>query len=82
MYFVMGLAALVIFFLNGWIANYAAQEMNRKFRRNLFDNVLCQDIQFFDLPENTIGALTARLDSTAQVSGAVNLFFISLAQPR
>ncbi|WQF80927.1 Putative Type 1 protein exporter [Colletotrichum destructivum] len=66
MFFVMGLAAMVVYFATGWIANSAAQAMNHKFRRTLLETVLKQDIKFFDLPENTVGALTSRLDSTAQ----------------
>ncbi|KAL0935775.1 ABC transporter [Colletotrichum truncatum] len=66
MFFIMGLAAMFIYFVTGWIANSAAQAMNHKFRRNLLNNVLKQDVKFFDLLENNVGALTGRLDSTAQ----------------
>ncbi|KAL8335881.1 hypothetical protein RB598_009868 [Gaeumannomyces tritici] len=66
MFFVMGLAAMLVYFVTGWIANSAAQAMNHKFRRNLLNNVLRQDVAFFDLRENNVGALTSRIDSTAQ----------------
>ncbi|KAL8283018.1 hypothetical protein RB597_010419 [Gaeumannomyces tritici] len=66
MFFVMGLAAMFVYFVTGWIANSAAQAMNHKFRRNLLNNVLRQDVAFFDLRENNVGALTSRIDSTAQ----------------
>ena len=35
-------------------------------RREILDSFLRQDLQFFDRPENTVGALTSRLDSHPQ----------------
>ncbi|KAL7619853.1 hypothetical protein AAE478_010398 [Parahypoxylon ruwenzoriense] len=40
----------------------------KKFRGGLLDSILRQDLQFFDRPENTIGALTSRLDSHPQAA--------------
>lgn len=40
--------------------------MNQKLRRDLFDGMLRQDLQFFDRPENTVGALASRLESYPQ----------------
>lgn len=67
MFFILGLGALVNYFILGWISNIAAQDMNKRFRSNLLDHVLRQDIPFFDLPENMVGALTSRVDLAAQV---------------
>lgn len=67
MFFLMGFVALLIYFVTAFIANSAAQAMNYTFRQNLLNNILRQDIEFFDRPENTVGALIGRLDSTAQV---------------
>lgn len=35
-------------------------------RREILDSFLRQDLRFFDRPENTVGALTSRLDSYPQ----------------
>uniref|UniRef100_L7JKN7 Leptomycin B resistance protein pmd1 n=1 Tax=Pyricularia oryzae (strain P131) TaxID=1143193 RepID=L7JKN7_PYRO1 len=40
--------------------------LSRKVRRTLLNGYLRQDLQFFDRDENTVGALTARLDSHPQ----------------
>ncbi|KAK8124245.1 multidrug resistance protein [Apiospora kogelbergensis] len=66
MLFVLGLASLVVYFTMGWFTNMVAQQMNRKFRKAMLENILRQDIQFFDRPENTTGALASRLNSYPQ----------------
>lgn len=66
MFFVMGLGCLVFYFTLGWACNVASQIMNRKYRKTLLNGMLRQDIQFFDRPENTVGALTSRLNTVAQ----------------
>ena len=43
-----------------------AKTLGRKIRKELLDSILRQDLQFFDRSENTIGALTSRLDSYPQ----------------
>jgi ATP-binding cassette, subfamily B (MDR/TAP), member 1 len=42
------------------------QSLNHKYRREIVSNMLKQDLQFFDRPENTTGALTSRADSYPQ----------------
>jgi ATP-binding cassette subfamily B (MDR/TAP) protein 1 len=42
------------------------QTLNVKLRKDMFDSALRQDLQFFDRPENTVGALISRLDSYPQ----------------
>lgn len=40
--------------------------LGRKIRKELLDSILRQDLRFFDSSENTIGAITSRLDSCPQ----------------
>ncbi|KAK4184955.1 Leptomycin B resistance protein pmd1 [Podospora australis] len=66
MFVVMAGGCLVVYFALGWSANAVAQTLNNKLRRKTFDDMLRQDIQFFDRPENTTGALASRVDSNPQ----------------
>lgn len=66
MFLVLSLGCLLCYFVMGWTTNIMAQTMNKKFRESMLDSMLRQDIQFFDRPENTTGALTSRLDSYPQ----------------
>ncbi|KAL4913702.1 P-loop containing nucleoside triphosphate hydrolase protein [Aspergillus aurantiobrunneus] len=66
MFFVMSLGILVIYFVMGWSTNTIAQALSRKMRREILESFLRQDLQFFDRPENTVGALISRLDSCPQ----------------
>ncbi|KAK1147147.1 hypothetical protein N8T08_001886 [Aspergillus melleus] len=65
-FFVMSLGILVIYFIMGWSTNTIAQTLSRKMRREILDFFLKQDLQFFDRPENRVGALISRLDSYPQ----------------
>lgn len=66
MFFVLGIGCLAVYFCIGWLSNIVAQTLNQKFRKNMLDSMLRQDVQFFDRAENTVGALTGRLDSYTQ----------------
>ncbi|KAL4815238.1 P-loop containing nucleoside triphosphate hydrolase protein [Aspergillus spinulosporus] len=66
MFFIMSLGILVIYFVMGWSTNTIAQTLSRKLRRVIFSSFLRQDLQFFDRPENTVGALISKLDSYPQ----------------
>ncbi|RYP13828.1 hypothetical protein DL765_006700 [Monosporascus sp. GIB2] len=66
MFFVMSLGILVIYFVMGWSTNTIAQTLSRKMRREILESFLRQDLRFFDRPENTVGALSSRLDSYPQ----------------
>ncbi|TLD26668.1 hypothetical protein PspLS_04605 [Pyricularia sp. CBS 133598] len=66
MFVVIAAASFVSWFANGWATNIMAQTLSRKVRRTLLNGYLRQDLQFFDRDENTVGALTARLDSHPQ----------------
>ncbi len=48
------------------MADRYPQTLSNKYRRQLLDRFLSQDIQFFDRAENTTGALTSRLDTYPQ----------------
>ncbi|KAB8343082.1 hypothetical protein FH972_022676 [Carpinus fangiana] len=63
MFFIVALANLLIYFCLGWTANVISQDITRFYRRQMFQSILRQDVQFFDRPENTTGALTSRLSS-------------------
>lgn len=78
MFFVLGIGCLVVYFSLGWLTNIIAQTLNQKFRKNMLNSMLRQDVQFFDRAENTVGALTGRLDSYTQAILELMGFNISL----
>lgn len=66
MYIALAGGCLVSYFSLGMTANTVAQHMSHKFRRQGFEDMLRQDLQFFDRPENNVGALTGKLDANPQ----------------
>ncbi|KAK1148555.1 hypothetical protein N8T08_009561 [Aspergillus melleus] len=66
MYFVMSLGCILIYYGLGWATNVIAQTISKTFRHDILNSILRQDLRFFDRRENTIGALTERLDSYPQ----------------
>ncbi|KAJ0415256.1 P-loop containing nucleoside triphosphate hydrolase protein [Aspergillus carlsbadensis] len=54
------------------------QHLSMKFRHDILDSILKQDLRFFDRPENGIGALTERLDAYPQAIFELMGFNISL----
>lgn len=52
--------------------------MNHKYRKQIIDDMMKQDLQFFDRPENTTGALTSRADSHPQAVFELMGFNIAL----
>ncbi|KAJ6147205.1 ABC transporter [Penicillium chrysogenum] len=66
MFLVLGLGAFVVYFVVGWTSNVVAQTMNHKYRKQVVNDMMRQDLQFFDRTENTTGALTSRADSYPQ----------------
>ncbi|KAJ6185225.1 ABC transporter [Penicillium mononematosum] len=66
MFLVLGLGAFVVYFVVGWTSNVVAQTMNHKYRKQVVNDMMRQDLQFFDRAENTTGALTSRADSYPQ----------------
>ncbi|WYZ41446.1 hypothetical protein EsH8_V_000341 [Colletotrichum jinshuiense] len=66
MFFVLACGCLVIYFIVGWASNVIAQALNHKYRKQIMNDMLRQDLRFFDRPENTTGALSSRVDSYPQ----------------
>ena len=56
---------------------YGSERLVRRSRDRAFRSILRQDIQFFDRPENTVGALTSFL-STETTHLAGKTFFVSI----
>ncbi|KAL8387003.1 hypothetical protein RB595_010231 [Gaeumannomyces hyphopodioides] len=66
MFLVMAGSCLLCYFVLGYGTNVVGQTFQHKLRKSIFQNILRQDLQFFDRPENNIGALASRVDSTPQ----------------
>ncbi|KAF5011949.1 hypothetical protein FDECE_1955 [Fusarium decemcellulare] len=66
MFLVMACGCLVVYFVLGWASNVIAQTLNHKYRKQIINDMLRQDLRFFDRPENTTGALSSRVDSYPQ----------------
>jgi ATP-binding cassette subfamily B (MDR/TAP) protein 1 len=56
--------ARCVFFLLIWLQNTNGEikGLNAKMRKDILDSILQQDLQFFDRPENTVGAIISYLD--------------------
>ncbi|KAF2849496.1 multidrug resistance protein-like protein 1 [Plenodomus tracheiphilus IPT5] len=63
MFFVVALGNLAVFAAIGYCANIIAQHVSRKYRREIFDLILTQDMAFFDDAANASGALASNLSS-------------------
>ncbi|KAM0281164.1 hypothetical protein ACHAO9_010852 [Fusarium lateritium] len=66
MFLAMACGCLVVYFVLGWTSNVVAQTLNHKYRKAIINDMLRQDLRFFDRPENTTGALSSRVDSYPQ----------------
>ena len=83
MFFVVAIANLVAYFVIGWLCNVIGQTVTHRYRAELFERMLQQDVEFFDIPVNTSGALTSKLsavptDIQELVSANILLIFIVL----
>ncbi|EMD59972.1 hypothetical protein COCSADRAFT_346383 [Bipolaris sorokiniana ND90Pr] len=63
MFFIIALGNLAVFAVVGWGSNVVAQSVSRKYRREIFDRILQQDIAFFDKKSNTTGELASNLST-------------------
>ncbi|KAF2996864.1 hypothetical protein E8E13_004472 [Curvularia kusanoi] len=63
MFFIVALGNLLVYAAVGWASNIVAQHVSRKYRLEIFDRVLKQDMAFFDDPANASGALASNLSS-------------------
>uniref|UniRef100_A0A0D2Y9I2 Leptomycin B resistance protein pmd1 n=1 Tax=Fusarium oxysporum (strain Fo5176) TaxID=660025 RepID=A0A0D2Y9I2_FUSOF len=66
MFFVMALGLIIVYGILGWATNVVSQTFAQRIREDLLSSIIRQDLAFFDRPENTVGALTSRIDSYAQ----------------
>jgi ATP-binding cassette subfamily B (MDR/TAP) protein 1 len=63
MLFETALINLVAYFSMGYMTNIISQKLTRRYRSEIFESVLAQDISFFDEPANTTGAIVSRLST-------------------
>ncbi|KAL9110312.1 MAG: hypothetical protein Q9227_005043 [Pyrenula ochraceoflavens] len=63
MFFVLALANLFGYFFLGTVTNIIGQSLTHRYRREMVERMVHFDQDFFDHPENSSGALTARLSS-------------------
>ncbi|CAK7202975.1 hypothetical protein SEUCBS139899_005702 [Sporothrix eucalyptigena] len=61
MFFVMALGNLVAYSILGWMSSTVSQAIANNYRAVVFRSVLRQPMDFFNDPDNTTGALVARL---------------------
>ncbi|EFZ04389.1 ABC transporter [Metarhizium robertsii] len=66
MFIVLAVGCFISYFILGYTTNIVAQTLSHRFRRQTFNDMLRQDLQFFDRTENNTGALTSRVDSNPQ----------------
>ncbi|KAM7188807.1 P-loop containing nucleoside triphosphate hydrolase protein [Naviculisporaceae sp. PSN 640] len=62
MFLVLALGNLLAYGLLGWFSNILAQNTIKYYRLEVFNNILRQNMSFFDKEGNTTGALVSRLD--------------------
>ncbi|KAH6867341.1 multidrug resistance protein [Thelonectria olida] len=78
MFLAMAGGCLVVYFVVGFASNVIAQTLNHKYRKQIINDILRQDLRFFDRPENTTGALSSRVDSYPQAVFELMGFNIAL----
>ncbi|KAL6851593.1 P-loop containing nucleoside triphosphate hydrolase protein, partial [Trichoderma novae-zelandiae] len=66
MFIVVAVGCLLIYGWLGYTTNTIAQTLSHKLRRQSLNDMLRQDLQFFDRPENNVGALASRVDANPQ----------------
>ncbi|KAG9602360.1 multidrug resistance protein 3, partial [Aureobasidium melanogenum] len=59
MLFIVALINGILYFVAGYISN--VQVISRQYREDMFNNVIYQDMEYFDQPENGTGAIVSRL---------------------
>jgi ATP-binding cassette, subfamily B (MDR/TAP), member 1 len=63
MFFVVAIGNWIIYFTIGWLTNLIAQWSTYDIRLRMFNDMLKQDLAFFDKPQNSTGALAAKLST-------------------
>ncbi|KAM0217365.1 hypothetical protein ACHAQI_002238 [Fusarium lateritium] len=79
MFFVIAIGNLFAYFTIGYLANHISQSISHQYRLELFERLVGMDIDFFDRPENSSGALASTLSSvpsSLQELLGLNIFVI------
>ncbi|KAL5114063.1 hypothetical protein ACEQ8H_008040 [Pleosporales sp. CAS-2024a] len=63
MFFMVAIGNLLVFASVGWVSNIVAQNVSRRYRHEMFNLILRQDMAFFDDAANASGALASNLSS-------------------
>lgn len=63
MFFIVAIGNLIVFATVGWVSNIVAQHVSRRYRGEIFDLILKQDMAFFDDEAHASGALASNLSS-------------------
>ncbi|RVD87317.1 uncharacterized protein DFL_001559 [Arthrobotrys flagrans] len=66
MFFIVAIGSVVVYAPLGWIVNLEAQTISHKYRKEIMEIALHQDMTFYDHEENSSGALTAKLSALPQ----------------
>ncbi|KAK6346165.1 hypothetical protein TWF730_010497 [Orbilia blumenaviensis] len=66
MFFILAIGSVAVYAPLGYIVNLEAQIISHKYRKEIMDIALSQDMTFFDHEENSSGALTAKLSALPQ----------------
>ncbi|OAX80061.1 hypothetical protein ACJ72_05610 [Emergomyces africanus] len=61
MFFMVAIGNLIAYFMLGYVSNRIAQVVTHRFRLEIFELILRQDMEFFDKPENAVGSLASSL---------------------
>ncbi|ORY11062.1 P-loop containing nucleoside triphosphate hydrolase protein [Clohesyomyces aquaticus] len=61
MFFIVALGNLFVYAAVGWCSNIVAQHVSRRYRLEIFNTILKQDMNFFDKEENATGSLASNL---------------------
>ena len=79
MFFVVALGNLVAYFVLGIVCNIISQTITHCYRLEMFERIIHMDMEFFDRPENSSGALTSKLSTvptSIQELMSLNVFLI------
>ncbi|KAH7637104.1 multidrug resistance protein 1-like [Dermatophagoides farinae] len=77
----MGIISGILQFLQSYLYGISSENLTYRMRNDVFRAILSQEVAWFDQPENTTGALCARLSSDASaVQGATGSRLSVMAQ--
>ncbi|KAL4923483.1 ABC transporter ATP-binding protein [Aspergillus undulatus] len=79
MFFIIAIGNLVAYNIVGGLCISVSQTVVRSYRSELFKRIINMDVEFFDLPENTSGALSSNLltvPTNLQELISINIFVL------